>query len=210
VRKVAATAISTRSYPARFVERSRIVTPLGRNCPGMEQFLVVSVRLSLRTASLKRRPRCVEATFSNVIWFVLNAFPDLSRVATPARNDSYADGTCAPLKRPAPRGATHDKLTSMHPICNGLCAFATLFAVCLSPPSNGSNVPERLCPTAVASRHRIATIRPAFSSRRRRHRMMPGRRRLRHQACDRASTGRFSIAAPLRTSGRDNARSRTG
>ena len=35
VRKVAATAISTRSNPARLVERSRIVTPLGRNCPGI-------------------------------------------------------------------------------------------------------------------------------------------------------------------------------
>jgi hypothetical protein len=42
VRKVAATAISTRSYPARFVERSRIVTPLGRNCPGIGTVLVGS------------------------------------------------------------------------------------------------------------------------------------------------------------------------
>ena len=43
VRKVAATAISTRSNPARFFEQSRIVTPLGRNCSGMEQLLVSSV-----------------------------------------------------------------------------------------------------------------------------------------------------------------------
>src|SRR6267143_534777 len=33
VRKVAATAISTRSNPARFFERSRIVTPLGEAAP---------------------------------------------------------------------------------------------------------------------------------------------------------------------------------
>src|SRR3954471_4977070 len=39
VRKVAATAISTRSNPARFVEQSRIVTPPWANCPGMEQSL---------------------------------------------------------------------------------------------------------------------------------------------------------------------------
>src|SRR6185369_7792794 len=39
VRNVAATAISTRSNPARFVEQSRIVTPPWANCPGMEQSL---------------------------------------------------------------------------------------------------------------------------------------------------------------------------
>jgi hypothetical protein len=36
VRKVAATAIRTRSNPARFFEQSRIISPLGRNRPGME------------------------------------------------------------------------------------------------------------------------------------------------------------------------------
>ena len=99
-------------------------------------------------------------------WFASERVPDLSRVATPARNDSYADGTCAPLMRPAPRGATHDKLTSKHPICNGLCAFATLFAVCLSPPSNGSNVPERLMSTAFALRtpHRHNPTRVQLAS----------------------------------------------
>src|SRR3954447_2820549 len=42
-RKVAAIVISTRSNPARLFEQSRIVTPLGRNCPGKEQLLVSSV-----------------------------------------------------------------------------------------------------------------------------------------------------------------------
>src|SRR5450755_1578394 len=65
-----------------------------------------------------------------------------SPVGTPARNDTYADGTCAPVMQPAPRGATHDKLTSKDPLCNGLRAFATRFCFCLSPTSNGSNVPE--------------------------------------------------------------------
>ena len=46
VRKVAAKAISTRSNPARFFKRSRIVTPLGRNCSGMEQFSVSSAALA--------------------------------------------------------------------------------------------------------------------------------------------------------------------
>ena len=65
-----------------------------------------------------------------------------SKIATPARNDSYADDTRAPLMQPAPRGATHDKLTSTGPFCNGLSAFATRFCFCLSPASNGSNVPN--------------------------------------------------------------------
>src|SRR6202040_1656490 len=51
VRKVAATAINTRSNPARLFKRSRIVTPLGRNCSGMEQFSVSSAQLWR-----KRRP----------------------------------------------------------------------------------------------------------------------------------------------------------
>jgi hypothetical protein len=38
VRKVAATAISTRSNPARLFERSSIVKPLEQNCPDMAQF----------------------------------------------------------------------------------------------------------------------------------------------------------------------------
>jgi hypothetical protein len=43
VRKVAATAISTRSNPARFFEQSRIIIPLRRNCPAMEQLSVLPV-----------------------------------------------------------------------------------------------------------------------------------------------------------------------
>src|SRR6202042_1764561 len=39
----------------------------------------------------------------------LNLLQTLCR--TPARNDSYADVTCAPIMQPAPCGATHDKLT---------------------------------------------------------------------------------------------------
>src|SRR5258708_2968056 len=46
--------------------------------------------------------------------------------------------------QPASCGATHDKLTSTDPLCNGLCAFATSFSLCLSPSSNGSNLPELL------------------------------------------------------------------
>ena len=65
-----------------------------------------AIALSLQAPAL-----LFEATFSNA-WFALKR---LFRVATPARNDSYADGTCAPLMQPAPRGATHDKLTSSNP-----------------------------------------------------------------------------------------------
>ena len=73
VRKVAATAIRTRSNPARFFEQSRISHPLGRNCPGMEQSLISFVTACAGSAGLIG-----------------------SSVATPARNDSYADDTCAP------------------------------------------------------------------------------------------------------------------
>src|SRR6266436_1073319 len=41
VRKVAATAISTRSNPARFFERSRIVTPLGEAAPAWNSSCIV-------------------------------------------------------------------------------------------------------------------------------------------------------------------------
>src|SRR3954452_18681871 len=51
-RKVAASVISTRSNPARLFEQSRIVTPLGRNCPGKEQLLVSSVAYAEAPVSL--------------------------------------------------------------------------------------------------------------------------------------------------------------
>src|SRR5437763_4114559 len=102
VRKVAATAISTRSNPARFVEQSRIVTPPWANCPGMEQSLGI-IRHGLRG---KRR-----------------LDPFLSR--TPARHGSNADDTYAPIMQPAPCGTTHDKLTSNYPFAFGSHVFAT-------------------------------------------------------------------------------------
>src|SRR5258707_8857570 len=55
VRKVAATAISTRSNPARFFERSRIVTPLGETAPAWKQFLVSSVTASACRQRFMRR-----------------------------------------------------------------------------------------------------------------------------------------------------------
>src|SRR5260221_7398710 len=72
-----------------------------------------------------------------------------SSVGTPARSDSYADDTRAPVMQPAPRGAAHDKLTSKDPLCSGLRSFATRFCFCLSPASHGSNVLER--PMSAAS-----------------------------------------------------------
>src|SRR5260370_7458067 len=47
-----------------------------------------------------------------------------------------------PLLQPAPRGTAHDKLTSKDPLCNGLRAFAMRFSFCLSPASNGRDVPQ--------------------------------------------------------------------
>ncbi|MDO9060735.1 MAG: hypothetical protein Q7U92_17170, partial [Bradyrhizobium sp.] len=47
---------------------------MGETAPALEQFLKIPVRHSFRTASLKRRPCCSEATFSNVIGSFLNAF----------------------------------------------------------------------------------------------------------------------------------------
>src|SRR3954470_9720751 len=85
------------------------------------------------------------------------------KVGTPARDDSYADDTRAPLMQPARRGATHDKLTSNNPLCNGLRAFATCFSLCLSPASNGSNVPGtlmsfRLSAVNIAAPHSARSI----------------------------------------------------
>ena len=95
-------------------------------------------------------------------WSAPECAPNLSNVGTPARNDSYADDTRTPVMQPAPRGATHDKLTSKDPLCNGLRAFATRFSFCLSPASNGSNVPERLMSSASSSltpeRHNLAFV----------------------------------------------------
>src|SRR4030081_4159967 len=59
-------------------------------------------------------------------------------------NHSYTDDTQAPFMQPAPRGATHDKLTSKDALCNGMCAFATRFPLCLSPASNGSQATVQL------------------------------------------------------------------
>ncbi len=67
----------------------------------------------------------------------------LVNFATPTQR-TYADDTHAPLLQPALHGATHDKLTSGKPLCNGMWFFATRFFVCLSLASNGSNVLE--CP----------------------------------------------------------------
>src|SRR6476646_1982831 len=48
----------------------------------------------------------------------------------------------APLLQPASRGATYGKLTSKVSLCNGLSAFAMRFSFCLSPASNGRDVPR--------------------------------------------------------------------
>jgi hypothetical protein len=66
----------------------------------------------------------------------------ISQLGTPAHHDSDVDDTRAPLMQPAPGGAAHDKLTSKRVLAySGLPAFATRIPVCLSPASNGSNVP---------------------------------------------------------------------
>src|SRR4051812_26966791 len=97
VRKVAATAISTRSNPARFVEQSRIVTPPWAKLP--RHGTVARYRWS----QLAR-----EAPARSV----------LSR--TLGRYGSNADDTCAPLMQPAPCGTTHDKLTSTARLHSGI------------------------------------------------------------------------------------------
>ena len=82
-RNVAATAIKTRSNPARFFEQSRIVTP--------------------PWAKLSR-----QRDSSNIVCHSLRESAGLDpSVGTPARNESNADDTCAL----AEQGATHDKLT---------------------------------------------------------------------------------------------------
>src|SRR3954463_7181226 len=93
VRKVAATAIKTRSNPARLVEQSRIVTPPWAKLP--RHGTVVRYHSSQLAQKAPASTGCL--------------------VGTPARNDSYADDTCAPMVQLAPCGASHDKLTSNNP-----------------------------------------------------------------------------------------------
>ena len=135
-RKVAATAIRTRSNPARLVEQSRIVTPPWAKLPRH------GTVVRYRSSQLARK-----------------APASIGSVGTPARNDSNADDTCAPFMQPAPCGATHDKLTSNNPFAFGWRGFATPPAVCLSPASHGSKVPEQPCRLVRQHLcHRSATI----------------------------------------------------
>src|SRR5579883_3531070 len=106
-RKLAATAISTRSNPPRLFEQSRIVTPLWVNCPGKRTVPVIVRELRLKASAVKS--------------------------GMPARYDSYADDTQASFSAPSRNGATHDKLTSAETLCNGLCALAMRFFIGLSP-----------------------------------------------------------------------------
>jgi len=114
VRKLAATAIRTRSNPRRLFEQSRIITPPGWNRPGLlERFKsVFGFTVCAESAGLIDRLARLHAT--------------------------NADDTFAPLVQPAPCGATHDKLTPKHLISFELCVFATRHSLCLSPPRHGS------------------------------------------------------------------------
>jgi hypothetical protein len=51
-RKLAATAISTRSNPPRLFRQSRIITPLWVNCPGNGQFRLSSVSFVLKAPAV--------------------------------------------------------------------------------------------------------------------------------------------------------------
>ena len=97
VRKVAATAISTRSNPARFVEQSRIVTPPWANCPGMEQSLgIVGHGLAGSAGSIGSQSYAWTPRFKRRRYM-------------------------CPFMQPAPCGTTHDKLTSTARLHSGLC-----------------------------------------------------------------------------------------
>jgi hypothetical protein len=63
----------TRSNPERLFEQSRIVTPLARNCPGMEQFLMSSAQLLAKAPALSV---CINIQDGH--WFVSECAPDLS------------------------------------------------------------------------------------------------------------------------------------
>ena len=162
VRNVAATAISTRSNPARFVEQSRIVTPPWAKLPRHGTVVKVS------SSRLAR-----EAPARSV----------LSR--TPARHGSNADDTYAPLMQPAPCGTTHDKLTSNDPVTFGSHVFATRPAFCLSPPSHGSKASEQpmslVCHDLCLADAIIVRRLPLSSLP-----LPPGRWRQPHRACGRA------------------------
>ena len=119
VRKVAATVIKTRSNPARWFEQSRIVAPLGRTAPAWN-----SLQLSFLIASAKRA--------------------GLSQVAR-LHATIQTQTIHAPLSAASATRDNSRQTDLKHAVCNGLCAFATRFSVCLSLPSHGSKVPNQRC-----------------------------------------------------------------
>src|SRR4029077_786169 len=126
VRKVAATAISTRSNPARLFEQSRIVTPPWAKLP--RHGTVVGHRPS--QLARKRRPDRSKVGTLATQRFKRRRYMGPSHAASAMRGNSRQTD----LKR------THICIRVARAF--GLLFFATLRDVCLSPASHGSNVLE--------------------------------------------------------------------
>src|SRR5438132_2089670 len=120
VRKVAATAISTRSNPARFVEQSRIVTPPWAKLP--RHGTVVRYRSS--RLAREAPARSVSQSYACTPRFKRRRYMCPSHAASAMRDNSRQ---------------TDLKL----PVCFGSHVFATRPSLCLSPPSHGSKASEQ-------------------------------------------------------------------
>src|SRR6185312_14998191 len=121
VRNVAATAISTRSNPARFIEQSRIVTPPWAKLP--RHGTVVRYRSS--RLAREAPARSVSQSHACTPRFKRRRYICPSHAASAMRDNS--------------------RQTDLnYPFTLGSCVFATAPAFCLSPPSHGSKASERV------------------------------------------------------------------
>jgi len=121
----------------------------------MEQLAVSSVQLSL-----KRRPDRLLIAF-NVIGSRRNApLLNLARLHATIHTQTIHGPHS---RKPAPRGATHDKLTSKEPPLQLIVRIGTHFSLCLSPPSNGSMFRKSAVSSASSQQMQVCRNR-AFAS----------------------------------------------
>jgi hypothetical protein len=207
-RKVAATAISTRSNPARFVEQSRIVTPpWAKTAPTWNSFQYRSSqhapkrgpRSQPRSQSVRLhatiQPQTIHAPLSCSqrhagnsrqtdlelpVWFRVARFCHASRPLSVTGKPRFkGSGTIDPLIRGR--------------ACRGS---ATII--------RGRQILGVSSLTSVGGGHQFVGVSLSLA------RHPRNRRRQLHRVCDKASSARSSTGVRLRTSGRDNERSRSG
>jgi hypothetical protein len=173
----------------------------------MEQFSASSVQLSPKAPASLRNT--IQSTSAVNVWFLPECAPNLSaclHATIPRRR--Y---TCLCYAASATQGRSRQTdfkapaLQRMARICHALLLLSVTAAQRFTGSGKGY---EKLRLQPFRPGHRGATICSASA---RPQRCLPlNRRRRPRRACDRASSGRSSTGVRPRTSGRDNAKSRSG